>query len=43
LDRIAGFFRIHRIGVNHDNPEKSCNPVKSNGPVFIAHGRMPVI
>jgi hypothetical protein len=24
LDRIAGFFRINRIGVNHDNPE---NPV----------------
>jgi hypothetical protein len=28
FNRITGFFRINRIGVNHDNPEKSCNPVK---------------
>jgi hypothetical protein len=31
FNRISGFFRINRIGVNHDNPEKSCNPVKNNG------------
>jgi hypothetical protein len=36
LDRIAGFFRINRIGVNHDHPEKSCNPVKNNGPVLLS-------
>jgi hypothetical protein len=26
------------LGFNHDNPEKSCHPVKNNGSVFIAHG-----
>jgi hypothetical protein len=39
LDRIAGFFRINRIGVNHDHPEKSCNPVKNNGSFLIATKR----
>jgi hypothetical protein len=34
LDRIAEFFRINKIGVNHDNPEESCNPAKNNGSFF---------
>jgi hypothetical protein len=38
LDRIAVFCRINRIGVNHDNPEKSRHPVKNNGWFLIHHG-----
>jgi hypothetical protein len=31
---LQDFSGLTGLGFNHDNPEKSCNPVKNNGSYF---------
>jgi hypothetical protein len=36
---LQDFSGLTGLGFNHDNPEKSCNPVKNNGFIKIAAKR----